>query len=171
MKYEEWRKLMVSTSDIRTLNIDGFQCNVDEPIPGVAFMLPVFEDFRGHPNIKRFDCLGFITHDSKRGMWDVQIENTEKEFIGLVDAINYLWNTHYKDELDPGPAYLLIGVDVDGKITTNRICASWRDLVRVVEQELPDPEYSKRALEDLSKVGSRYFEFSYGHFAAFPLEQ
>jgi hypothetical protein len=170
MKYEDWLKLQVTCSDLRAFGIDGFQ-DYQEPVPGVAFMKPVHGEFRGHPIIDRYDCLGWITYDSKRMMWDVLIENTEKEFIALEPACRYLWDNWYKDELDPGPRYRLIGVDERGHLVTNQLCADFREVISVIERDLPDPEYSKRAIADLSRVGNRFHEFAHGHYAAFPLDE
>lgn len=172
MKYDAWRKLGVLTSDLRTLNIDGLD-DPDMAIPGIAFQKPVIEDYRGSPVIKRFDNLGFITFDPKRMMWDVQIENTEREFIDMEVACRYLWDTHYKEELD-ATRFLLIAVDRDGEIVLKRKCVSERHMLEVAVNELPDvdePAYAKENLEaDLSKPGARFHEFIGGHFAAFPIE-
>jgi hypothetical protein len=173
MKYREWRKLGVSTSDLRTLNIDGLDDAEYGPIPGIAMMKPVVKDFRGHPRVERFDCLGYITFDPKRMMWDVQIENIEREFTDPEPACRYLWDAHYKEQLDVTP-FLLIAVDREGEIVLNKKCISEDHMIEVAINELPDtddPAYMKENLEaDLRKPGSRFHEFIGGHFAAFPLE-
>lgn len=169
MKYDEWRSHMVSVGDLRILGIDGFQ-DYNEPVPGVVFSIPVPGTFRGHPIIDSWNHTGWITFDQKAGVWDVLIENTEKQFVDIEKAARYLWDHWCKDELDPGPRYRLIGVDEFGQVLTNTICQTWSHVVRTIEAEMPDEEYNKRIIADLSRVGNRFAEHAHGHYAAFPLE-
>jgi hypothetical protein len=177
MTYQQWRKLAVVSTDIRTMGIDGFD-DLEGPVPGVAFMKPIWSDFRGGGRtgqrvITGYVNVGYITQDPKRGMWDVLIENTEKEFVNFEDAAQYLWDAHYKDELCITP-YRLIVIDNDGEIVFNRQCISERHMLETAVNQLPevdDPAYAKENCEaDLSRVGARYHEFRGGHMAAFPFE-
>jgi hypothetical protein len=178
MKYEEWRKLAVFTSDIRTLMIDGYH-DFPEPCPGVVFMQPKIvvrrDDF---PQIERFDNLGVITQN-KNGTWSVHIETTEKDFVTLEAAARYLWDEWYKDELDAMP-FLLLYIDREGEVNSKWRFKSEQQMIRHVRSlfqglfsigsTVEDQHNFENAEADLKRVGARFHEFMGGHLIAIPLE-
>jgi hypothetical protein len=88
MTYEEWLKLVVFSTDIRTIEgIDNFDYD-NGPMPGAAFMKPRYRKDNEHI-IEGFDNVGYIYQHA--GLWYVQITNTDREFVYFKDAARYLW--------------------------------------------------------------------------------
>lgn len=175
MQYEEWRATAVTCSDIRCFGIDGFM-DINTPVPGVAFMVPKIVMGRIEEEIERWDCTGYITRDDNRGLWDVQIENTEQSFMDFEKAARYLWDNWVKDECFSEPdkplpqLYRLMQFDEFGTMEVDT-SGDWCQCKTIIRSTFQDNDQYDRAIEDLSKPGCRFHEFTAGHVVLIPIER
>jgi hypothetical protein len=163
MNYQEWLSFAVAVSDLRPFCsiLEGYELqDRKEKVPGVLFMK------RGGADYYQ---VGVIEQHSN-GQWDVIIGDSENTFVSFDQAAKWLWDNHWKRELQ-GPSYVLyqftlqsIPID-DVNLARRWLCENEAHMIDIMRNHLPEDDYFEQCYNNL--LTYNYATYPGGWFVSF----